>query len=297
MPEGTSNSVVNLGDLTKPADTLIKKVSKAVGGLFAPYQIKRLAKADAEAAIIKAETDIEITDLRRRAMHRFIDEESQRQKNIEDITAKALPQLTNASDPDSMEDDWVTNFFDKCRIVSDEQMQQLWSRILAGEANAPGSFSRRTVNFLSDLDKMDSELFEKLCGFVWSVAGFVPLIFDTQAEIYRRNDIGFASLIHLESIGLIQFNHLSGFRRLKLPKRFQLEYHGRILQMEMQKEEDNELQLGHALLTRVGEQLATICASPAVDGFFEYVQTQWSAHLLKEPPEQISPVPPAAQVI
>ena len=108
MPEGTTHSLVNLGDISKPADTLIKKVSKAVGGVFAPYQIKRIAKAEAEAAIIKAQTGIQITDLHRRAMHRFIEEEAQRQKNIEDITAKALPQLTEGAKPDAMEDDWVT---------------------------------------------------------------------------------------------------------------------------------------------------------------------------------------------
>src|SRR6266542_4826978 len=88
-----------------------------------------------------------------RAMHRFIEEEAHRQKNIEDITAKALPQLEEGAKPDAMEDDWVTNFFDKSRIVSDTQMQDLWSRVLAGEANTPGAYSKRTVNFLSDLDK------------------------------------------------------------------------------------------------------------------------------------------------
>src|SRR5438552_18662399 len=105
MPETTSNSLVNLGDISKPADTLIKKVSKAVGGFFAPYQIKRIAKAEAEAAIIKAQTEIQITDLHRRAMHRFIEEEAQRQKNTADITAKALPQLSDKSDPSEIEDD------------------------------------------------------------------------------------------------------------------------------------------------------------------------------------------------
>ncbi len=154
----------HVGDISKPADTLIRKVSKAVGGVFAPYQIKRIAKAEAEAAIIKAQTEIQITDLHRRAMHRFIEEEAERQKNIEDITAKALPQLAEGARPDAMEDDWVTNFFDKSRIVSDTQMQDLWSRVLAGEANAPGTYSKRTVNFLSDLDKIDAELFSKLCG-------------------------------------------------------------------------------------------------------------------------------------
>jgi hypothetical protein len=39
MPDETNNSLINLGDIAKPADTLIKKVSKAVGGIFEPYQI------------------------------------------------------------------------------------------------------------------------------------------------------------------------------------------------------------------------------------------------------------------
>ena len=114
---------------------------------FAPYQIKRIAKAEAEASIIKAQAEIEITDLHRRAMHRFIEEEATRQQNIEDITSKALPQLTNEANPDSMEDDWITNFFDKCRIISDKEMQNLWSRVLAGEANSPGSYSKKLSIF------------------------------------------------------------------------------------------------------------------------------------------------------
>ena len=65
-----TNSLINLGNLSKPADTLIKKVSDAVGGLFAPYQVKRMAKAEAEAAMIKAQSKTEITDLHRRAVHR-----------------------------------------------------------------------------------------------------------------------------------------------------------------------------------------------------------------------------------
>ena len=127
MSEDKSISLVNLGKLSKPADTLIKKVSSAVGGVFEPYQIKRVAKAVAEASLIKARAEIEITDLQRRAMHRFVEEEASRQENMEEITKKALPLLNENSDPSAMEDDWVTNFFDKSRIVSDEEMQSLWS--------------------------------------------------------------------------------------------------------------------------------------------------------------------------
>ena len=35
----------NLGDLTKPATVLVEKISDAVGGLFKPWQIVRVANA------------------------------------------------------------------------------------------------------------------------------------------------------------------------------------------------------------------------------------------------------------
>ena len=162
----TDNPLAKLGDLTKPATVLIEKISDAVGGIFKPYQIVRVAKAEAgEGGRIQAESQIQITDLHRRAMHRFLEEEAKRQSNIEGITQKALPLLEEKSAPQNVEDDWITNFFDKCRIVSDNDMQQLWSRILAGEANRPGAFSKRTVNLMADLDKGDAELFMRLCGF------------------------------------------------------------------------------------------------------------------------------------
>ena len=170
--------LINFGNLTKPADTLIKKISNAVGVIFEPRQIRRVAEAKAEAAKIEAQSEIEITDLHRRAARRWIGEEAQCQINMESITAKALPQLNDNATPSSVEDDWIVNFFERSRIVSDNEMQELWSRVLAGEANDPGTYSKRTVNFLSDLDKAEAALFTKLCGFAWEMGEVVPLVFD-----------------------------------------------------------------------------------------------------------------------
>ena len=293
MTEDKSISIVNLGKLSKPADTLIKKVSSAVGGIFEPYQIKRIAKAKAEADLIKAKSEIEITDLHRRAMHRFVEEEAKRQENMESITKKALPQLKESSQPDSIKNDWITNFFDKSRIISDQDMQNLWSRVLAGEANAPGTYSKRTVNFLSDLDKKDAELFQALCSFGWLVGTFTPLIFDPRAKIYNDLGLNFGTLTHLDSIGLIQFNNLTGFSRIGLPKRFAVLYCGRPLALEMGKDTDNELSIGHVLLTKVGEELATVCMAPGIDGFEEYIKEKWKKYIPKEiKTEQSDPADP-----
>ena len=286
MSPDTSYSLINLGDLSKPADTLIKKISNAAGVLFEPRQIKRVAKAKAEAARIEAQSEIEITDLHRRAARRWIEEEAQRQKNMEDITTKALPQLNENANPDSMENDWVVNFFDKSRIVSDNEMQDLWSRVLAGEANSPGTYSKITVNFLSDLDKTEALLFTKFCGFVWRCGILVPIVFDFEAEIYGRKGISFEELSHLDSIGLVQFDNLAGFKLLKLPKSIVLHYFGTPLHLNLPKVADNELDIGHVLLTRIGQELAPICGSKPVEGFWEYVRDKWKNYLPKPVTEQ-----------
>lgn len=272
MPD---NSLVNFGELSKPATVLIEKISDAVGGVFKPYQIIRVAKAEAEAEKIRADSKIVVQDIHRRAMHRFLEEEAKKQKNIEDITYKALPNLNDDAKSENVENDWITNFFDKCRLISDSEMQGLWSRVLSGEANSPGSYSKRTVNFLSSLDKSDAGLFTKLCKFGWMIGEVTPLIYDVQNDIYNKHGINFRSLSHLESIGLIQFNSLSGFRRLGLSKKVTLLYYGQPTLLEFQKESDNELQIGKVILTKIGQELAPICGSSPDHKFFEYICDKW----------------------
>lgn len=266
-----ANALPVLGDLSKPATVLIEKISDAVGGIFKPYQLVRVAKAEAEVGRIEAESRIQITDLQTRAMRRFLEEEAKKQSNIEDITQRALPLLEANSSPQNVQDDWITNFFDKCRIVSDKDMQELWSRVLAGEANSPGTFSKRTVNLISDLDKSDAELFTRLCGFGWAIGNVVPLVFEPQDKIYTYNGIDFGGLSHLESLGLIRFEPLAGFKRLQLPKKFSIYYYGMPLELTLPNDNDNELSLGKVLLTKAGQELAPICGSRAVDGFFDFV--------------------------
>ncbi len=270
-------SLINLGEISEPAKVLIEKISEGLGGYFKPYQIKRVAKAEAEAEIIKAKAQIEVTDLQRRALGRFVVEEAKKQDNIEKITEKAIPQLENSATPQDVEDDWITNFLDKCRIISDDEMQSLWAKVLAGESNSPGSYSKRTVNFLGSLDKGDARLFTALCGFAWLLGDVVPLIYGFFEEpIYNDQHIDFNTLSHLDDIGLVNFDAVASFERVKLPKKAIVAYYGINLNVDFKKESDNRLELGNILLTAMGQQLAPISGSKPVDGFQDYVINKWA---------------------
>jgi len=269
------NPIVSLGELSKPATVLIEKISDVVGGLFRPYQIKRLAKAEAEAELIRADGQIRVSDLQRRAFYRWLHEEGRKQHNIEEIARKALPEVKEDSQPGKVEDDWIANFFDKCRLISDAEMQQLWSRVLAGEANLPGSFSKRAVNTLSSLDKLDAALFTELCSLGCVFDKLVPLIYDVFAEVYLKHGIGFNTLSHLASIGLIHFSNQDGFLRLWLPKTTTVSYYGQDVQLTFSGETNNKMDIGKVMLTRTGEELARICGSKPDEAFLKYLLDCW----------------------
>jgi hypothetical protein len=225
-------------------------------------------------------------------MHRFLEEEAKKQANIESVTQKALPLLEENSRPQDVEGDWITNFFDKSRIISDEDMQKLWAKLLAGEANCPGTISKRTVNLLADLDKRDAELFTRLCDFAWVIENnIVPLVFDINLDLYNRVGLYFSTLSHLETLGLIQFDNLAGFRLQHLPKKITAIYYDRPLELTLLRDADNVLVTGRVLLTRAGYDLARICDCKSSDGFFDFVYDRWANQNLvpkKEPSPDLS---------
>ena len=239
-----------------------------------------MAEAEARAYNIlevnRAETDFEVADLRRRAAARLVNEEMTNQFNIESVTNKATHLLSEDASPEDMDDDWVRNTIDKTKMVSDEDMQNWWARILAGEANHPGTFSRRTVNLMADLDKDDAELFESLCSFIWMLHGAgYPLIFDTHNEIYNRQGINSISIGYLESLGLIRVNTLTGFKINPTPPQLSASYHGKRELLTMPNNPKYQFSIGMVMFTQPGMELSRVCKSSPIEDFFNYVRDRW----------------------
>ncbi len=261
----------NIGELSKPATVLVERISDAFEGAFKPFQIKRIAEAETEAAIIKARGEIEISELHRRALTRFVGEETKKQINIESITNLALPELKEDARPEDMEEDWIFNFLDKCRLTSDEDMQMLWAKILSGEANNPGSFSKRTIHFMQTLDKSDAILFKNLCRHNWNGENLEPTPFINSYTLVTRQDIQ-PSLIfkkptldHLKEIGLLNLidNHLS---LKEASGNYKLFYFGLPVRIRINSNFPALYGLSLIKFTQIGRELALICgADPDID--------------------------------
>lgn len=288
MLDGNKVVIVDVGELSKPGTKLINKISNAISGFAKPWQMRRIADAeayaqetiarsDATVAAIQSQTEIEVTDLRRRAIQRWVSEEEAQQLNMEEILAAAIPLLSDESRPDEIEDDWIVNTFDKCRLISDDEMQLLWARVLAGEADRPGTVSKRTVSILSSLDKRDAQLFRELCSFVWEHDGDPePLIYETDDDVYAPFDTSFSTLEHLDDVGLI--NHATGNRQyglVTLPESITMQYFGDVVRVSGYA--DGNLIVGKAFFTRAGKQLFRVCEPKPNAAFLDFVIKRWDS--------------------
>jgi len=251
--------VKDLVGLSDPAKTFIERCSDALGAWARPWQIKRIAEAEAEAAVIEAQAavevakikalgGIEVSEVEERAMRRLVHEEGKKQQNIEAVVAKALPQVEATAKPENIEEDWLLNFFDKCRLVSDADMQLLWAKILAGEANEPGSYSRRTLNFLQSLDKSDAVNFHLLCRFSIVFDRIVPIIYDVGHEVYNNTGLIFHDIQNLQSLGLLSYENLFGYSIEMSEDTFVTSYFSDNFSIKLKKDSPLKFQIGRVAL-------------------------------------------------
>ena len=258
--------------LTDVGKGLVKKV-------FEEDRVKK-AKDDAEIHEIRLRSELHRRDI----LNNLIEEEVKKHENKQAITAKALPYLDADANPDKIDSDWIANFFDKHCLVSDEQAQDLLARILAGEANSPGKISKRTVNLLANFDQEDAKLFIALASFIRSIDKvYVPLIYDCSNSIYPDSGINFGKLMHLDSIGFLQFDNFSGFTLTNLPEKIIVEHDDGQMFLVLVKSQpatprDYIVNIGSAYLTGSGFELLSIIQKKDVvkiPGFDEYLRSEW----------------------
>lgn len=261
MVEGAGGWVAVAGALSKPVTTLIEKIAAGTGVLYEPTRIVRRAKADRLAARISAESRFEISDLEHRALERFVRSETRKQVIIEDITDKAIRELPETANVDALEEDWVAHFFRQCEMVSDEQMQTLWARLLAGEATNPGSYSKRTVDFVASMDRRDAEIFSRLRQFSWHVGSRIqPIIFDATDPVVVNAGVSYVDLMHLTSIGLLNMEAIGGYQLNVTIGRAGAIYHDVLTYIEPSVAgEKISIPLGMIALSQIGQELAKIC--------------------------------------
>jgi len=255
----SGGSLIDLGNLSKPATRLIDRISDAVGVLYEPKRIQRQAEAEAEARKIQAQADMEISHMQQRGLRRFIQEEGKNQENMERIGAEATKHIDpERATPEEIDEDWIRFFFENCRITSNSEMQKVWSRILAGEANAPGLFSKRTISVVSTVKQEEARLFTNFCSCVWRINGYKWPIIDEPRDLERFLDCSMKDIYILNDAGLVLHGEPFGYGETRINEYCEFKYFDRKFVFRFDKFH-KIVSTGMVKLTEAGAELFEIC--------------------------------------
>ncbi|WP_394210971.1 DUF2806 domain-containing protein [Enterovibrio calviensis] len=272
MSESGSLINIDLGGFGKAANTLVEKVSNAIGEVYRPRLIVREAEANAKARLIEARCVNEVSDIQSRAITRLVHQEERKQRNYESIVKKTIEILPDEAQPENIDDDWVSYFFERCSSVSDIDIQFIWANLLSGESQNSGFYSKRTIDFISMMSKQEAKKLTELSQFFIQVHNSEYLfVDDINKNSFHGTSLKYVDFIHMESIGLISIG--LGFNAIDLPKEFSIKYHNHTIDMDLPAANETidtryTLEIGSVVLTPLGEEVITLCKTESNEMFF-----------------------------
>lgn len=214
--------------LASPITKFIDTVSGAIGKIYEPIHIKRIANArtyeinkvseavrnNSDIPIVYNSSEVSINtseyeELIKRTSKRLAYQEITKQKNIEAVTDNAykeIQQVTNVSN-EPVNPDWMFRFFNSIEDISDEYMQKIWGRVLAGEIKQPNSYSYRTLEKLKNMTQREAKIFQLISTFALKSSRKAFIL--TEPKLMSKYNIKFENILELEECGLMSSQFLT----------------------------------------------------------------------------------------
>ena len=147
---------------------------------------------------------------------------------------------------ENLDPDWATAFYDSAKDSSDEEIQVLWGKILAGEIAHHGKFYKRTLSILKNMESEEAKHFVELVPLLIAKETVPEFIFQNN-EFFQYND-----LQTLMDCGIVNSSDglytYTGLDQVKLPG----------FKLGSKNNDVKELQLEGFALTDAGLQLCQL---------------------------------------
>lgn len=265
------DSLINMDGLADVVNNLIDKISNAVGWVATHDTPNRLAINTYIQEIQKGDYDpltkAALISQAKRCIREYC--------NQQDVVNIALQSLTPSAKPEDVDCDWIAQFMDKARLVSDAHFQILWGNILAGECNAPGCIPKSLLHIMEQLDMEMANAFMAIAAVsVWYIDKgkqfWTPVIIgEVLDDYYKSIGITYDDLVDLQSVGLIKIDFglvTSSYNQTVDESPTNIHYHDQVYSLPA-----NELEfpVGNVIFTGAGNALCRTIAPEKVEGFFE----------------------------
>lgn len=144
-------------------------ISHALGGTARGE--RKMAEAKAYAAELEARTKNKVALIEAQGQEVLANyiavKESRKLRNTMAVIEKAQSHFAEGEkvSDEPVDEGWKNRFFNIIEEVTDDDMREIWGRVLAGEVKRPKSYSLRTMEILRNLAKEEATLFVKASRF------------------------------------------------------------------------------------------------------------------------------------
>ena len=261
--------------LSKVAIAFMDKMEKALGWIVMP----KGKGADQEEAIRfyiqEIEKKEEMPPLMRAALISQARKTLKEYCNINDIVQIAIEQMDKNANPEELDDDWFSYFYEHAKNMNREDVKILWGKLLASECNKSGSVPKTLIHILSMMSKENADDFESLCGFIvdtYNSKGFVEkiLIVPPDYSSISEGRLSYDKIMNLEALGLLnQTDKLRIYFDDDIPPIDKVVYNDSEISL---KYKTNYLFIGEVNLTNSGRVLSNIIIGKKLMKYVDYLK-------------------------
>ncbi|MHC3940211.1 DUF2806 domain-containing protein [Paenochrobactrum sp. BZR 201-1] len=154
---------------------------------------KRREKTQGEVAIIRKAAEFGIQEMHidhefsKRAFETHFKGILREQENKDAVVANALQDLSSNpmaeeamnAGPKELSEDFLGRFEDYAKGASTDELRERWGRVLAGEIRKPGTFNKKVLRAIDELDSDVAKLFEELSAYGFGNILFRSLVRNT----------------------------------------------------------------------------------------------------------------------
>jgi hypothetical protein len=184
-------------------------------------------------------------------------EKRRRRERVLEIATEELTEAQPTSEATGeIDDGWMAFFKGQIDHLGTEDARVLFGKVLAGEIKHPGSFSKRSLTILSQMDADIAKLFETLCNMsaVISVEETRVLTLgldDNSGNNLKPFGVNFGSLMRLHEAGLIVPPFSSSYPMPFAALGYPFEIGGRYFKLEGTNDRSKNPDVCTALLSRM----------------------------------------------
>lgn len=248
-PEETIQTITKVNEKVEAFNKFNNLICDFFSG-SAKSSIEEIA-CDSEIACNSGINSMEI-----RSLQTLISREIKKQVNIDNIIVKArefIKEKESVSD-DPVDQDWVARFFNIAQDVSDDEMRNLWAKILSDEIEKPKSYSLRTLEAIKNLSRDEAELITRFCKLAFLDEESVFLI--GNVNMLEKQGIDGSDIIKLRELNIAQLSTPSIFKRfvVSFDEYYNFRCGSKLLRVE-NMDKDKQVEIEIMPLTTIGTEL------------------------------------------